>query len=93
MKFLLWEITIEPYRLAKIQWILFKLFGIKLKKNPCGHTKSAYGYFCHQPFKMKYCDVINEGKRHEVICKCCGHSHMSSNTYIDPYNDESWLQF
>ena len=45
MKFLLWEIRIEPYRLAKIQWILFKIFGYKPKKNPCGHTKSANGYY------------------------------------------------
>ena len=32
MKFLLWEIRIEPYRLAKIQWMLFKIFGYRPKK-------------------------------------------------------------
>ena len=62
MKFLLWEIKIEPYRLAKIQWILFKIFGYKPKKYPCGHTKSANGYYCHQPFDLKHCKVINEEK-------------------------------
>lgn len=93
MKFLLWKVTIEPYRLAKIQWILFKLFGIKPKKNPCGHTKSTTGYFCHQPLNLKYCDIINEENRHEVICKCCGHTHMSSSDYINPYDNNEWLEF
>lgn len=91
MKFLLWKISIEPYRLAKIQWLLFKLFNIKVKKDPCGHTKSAHGYYCHQPFDYKYCDIINDGDRHEVICKCCGHTRIVSNQYIDPNNKEDWL--
>lgn len=93
MKFLLWKVTIEPGRLAKIQWLLFKLFGIKPKKNPCGHTKHAGGYYCHQPLHMKYCDVINEGKNYRVVCKCCGHSHIESNAYIDPYSEEEWVKF
>lgn len=91
MKILLWEIHLEPNRLAKIQWFLFKVFGIKQKKNPCGHTKHARGYYCHQPYKFKYCDVINEDKKHEVVCKCCGHTRMSSSHYIDPNNDDNWL--
>ena len=91
MKFLLWKITIEPYRLAKVQWLLFKLFNVKVKKAPCGHTESAHGYYCHQPFDIKYCEVINDGDRHEIVCKCCGHTRVMSSSYIDPYNDEEWL--
>lgn len=90
MKVLLWKITIEPYRLAKIQWLLFKIFKYKPKK-PCGHTRTTYGYYCHQPFDLKHCKVINNGKQHKIICKCCGHSHMISNQYIDPYDKEQWF--
>lgn len=93
MKFLLWKITIEPYRLAKIQWLLFKVFNIKSKRNPCGHTKSSIGYYCHQPFDLNHCNVINEGKVHRVICKCCGHRRMDSNCYINPYDDKEWIDF
>ena len=92
MKFLLWEIRMEPYRLAKIQWILFKLFGYKPKKYPCGHTKSTNGYYCHQPLNIKYCDIINNGDIHKVVCKCCGHSRIESNSYINPYNNEGWIE-
>ena len=92
MKFLLCEIKIEPYRLAKIQWVLFKLFGYR-PKNPCGHTKSTNGYYCHRPLHMKYCDVINAGDVHKVVCKCCGHSHIESSSYINPYDDEEWIAF
>ena len=91
MKFLLWKITIEPYRLAKVQWLLFKLFNIKVKKETGGHTKSSQGYYCHQPFDIKYCEVINDGDRHEIVCKCCGHTRVMSSSYIDPYNDEEWF--
>ena len=76
----------EPNCLAKIQWFLFKVFGIKQKQNPCGHTKHTRGYHCHQPYKSKYCDIINDGKRHEVVCKCCGCTRMNSSHYIDPNN-------
>ena len=93
MKFLLWEIRMEPYRLAKIQWMLFKIFGYRPKKNPCGHTKSTNGYYCHQPLNMKYCDIINDRDIHKVVCKCCGHLHIESNSYINPYNDEEWIEF
>lgn len=93
MKFLLFDIKIEPYRLAKIQWALFKLFGIKPKKYPCGHTKTAKCYYCHQPFDLKHCEVINKERTHEVVCKCCGHTHMSSSNYIDPYDDSNWMAF
>ena len=93
MKFLLWEVTIEPNRLARIQCVLFKLFGIKPKKDPCGHTKHARGFYCRQPLHLKYCDVINEEKNHRVVCKCCGHSRIESSSYIDPYNEEEWIKF
>ena len=91
MKFLLWEITIEPYRLAKIQWLLFKFFNISVKQNPCGHTKSSLGYYCHQPFDFEYCNVINDGDRHEVVCKCCGCTRVTSNQYINPNNKDEWF--
>ena len=81
MKFLI------PYRLAKIQWILFKLFGYRPKKKPCGHIKSSNGYYCHQPYDSKYCEVINDEKGAKVICKCCGHLRMMSSEYIDPNNN------
>lgn len=93
MKFLLWKITIEPYRLSKVQWLLFKLFSIKPKKNPCGHTKSARGYHCHQPFDLKHCEVINEENVHKVVCKCCGHTRMDSNCFIDENDASNWLTF
>lgn len=40
MKILLWEVHLEPNCLAKIQWFLFKVFGIKQKQNPCGQHKT-----------------------------------------------------
>jgi len=89
MNFLLWKITIEPYRFAKIQWLLFKLFGRK-PKNPCGHTKSTRGYYCHQPLNLRYCEVINEGTTHEIVCKCCGHTRITSSEFINPDNNEWW---
>ena len=62
MRFLLWEIKTDDDRLAKIQWILYKLFGIK-PKQPCGYTKSQYGFYCRQPFDLEHCYVINSGDR------------------------------
>lgn len=93
MKFLFWEIKTEPYRLAKIQWLLFKLFGIKPKKNPCGHTKSTFGYYCHQPLDIKHCEVINGENISKVICKCCGTTRMTSSSYIDPFSEKEWFNF
>lgn len=92
MKFLLWEVTTEPYGLAKIQWVLFKIFGIKPDK-PCGHTKSNRGYSCHQPLDLKHCNVINEGEIHKVVCKCCGTARMYSSCYINPHEEKSWIEF
>lgn len=78
---------------AKLQWILFRLFGIKSKKYPCGHTKSSSGYYCHQPLHMKYCDIINKEDIHKVVCKCCGRLRIESNVFINPYDDEEWIAF
>lgn len=83
MKFLLWEVHFEPSRLARVQWILFRLFK-RTPKNPCGHTQYTRGYCCHQPYDAKYCDVINTTDRHEVLCKCCGSVRMSANHNIRP---------
>lgn len=92
MRFLLWKIQLDECRYAKFQWLLFKLFG-KRPKAPCGHTKNAVGYYCHLPMNVKYCDIINDRKRHEVVCKCCGEIKMLSNSYIDPNDEDSWLSF
>lgn len=94
MNFLLWKITMEPYRLAKLQWLLFKLFNIK-PKDPCGHTKSTPGFFCHQPWDVKRCDVINKCKVHKIVCKCCGSTRISSSHYLDPNvaNAGEWFSF
>lgn len=93
MKILLWEIKLERNRYAKLQWTLFKLFGIK-PKNPCGCGKAtSYVRYCHLPMNVKYCDIINDGERHEVVCKCCGGIKMLSNSYIDPNDEDSWLSF
>ena len=92
MKFLLWEIKLEPYRLAKLQWVLFKLFGIKC--HSCGYIKPNYG-FCHQPWDVKRCDVINNDKDHRVVCKCCGATRIMSSQYLNP-NPKSfgeWYEF
>ena len=93
MKFLLWDIKVEPSRLAKVQWLLFKLFGIKQKKNACGSTKSSFGHYCRQPSDLKHCEVFKEGKFYRVKCKCCGHCHISSSEYIDPNDDSKWIKF
>lgn len=89
MRFLLWKIQLDECRYAKFQWLLFKLFG-KRPKSPCGHTKNVVGYCCHLPLKVKYCDVINNGDKHEVVCKCCGSRRMISSEYINPYGDKPW---
>ena len=93
MKILLWEIKIEPYRLAKLQWLLFKWFKIKSKYH-CGYIKQFNGY-CHQPWDVKYCDVINEGKTHHVVCKCCGHTRIMSSCYLNPNakSVDEWMEF
>ena len=72
---------------------IFKLFGIK-PKNPCGCGKAtSYARYCHLPMNVKYCDIINDRERHEVVCKCCGEIHMLSSSYIDPNDEDSWLSF
>lgn len=84
MNVLLWDVEVNPYKLAKLQWILFKFFGLRPKrKNSCGNTKQSVGFFCHLPFEKEFCDVINDGDIHKVVCKRCGCSRMSSNHYID----------
>ena len=47
---------------------------------------------CCQPFETKYCDVINEGKTHEVVCKVCGKTKIMSSSFIED-NDEEWIKF
>lgn len=89
MKILLWEIKREPYRCAKVSWLLYKLLGIK-RKYPCGRGKTENYLCCCQPLILKTSNVINEGERHEVICKVCGAIRISSNKYINTNDDNDW---
>lgn len=92
MKIGIWNINIDSKSLAKIQWTMYNLFKYK-PQNPCGHTKHSHGYYCHQPTDKKHCKVINKGKTHMVVCKCCGRVHIDSNSYIYPENVDEWFSF
>jgi len=91
MKFLIWEIRVNDYALAKIQWALYKTVGAK-PKDPCGHSKTQAGYWCRQPLDLKHCYVEkdHDGCGYVVKCKCCNSVKMSSNHYIDPTDDSAW---
>ena len=89
MKFLLWEIKVNNYRLANLQWVLFKLFNIRPVKQ-CGRTKNYKHLCCSQPIDAKHCYVINEEKLHEVRCKCCNATRIMSSTFIED-NEEVWM--
>lgn len=82
MKFLFWNIYLNKPAVANMQWLLFKWFGIH-RNIPCGRNKKD-SYLCCSLLPTKENSiVINEGDRHEVICRVCGSVHMSSNRYID----------
>lgn len=83
MDLLFWRINRNEQRIAKFQWFLYKWFRIK-RKYPCGQNKKSAFLYCALPMSKEHSYVINDGDRHEVICKVCGSLHMMSNEYINP---------
>lgn len=82
MKILLWEIYRNDNAFAKIQWYLYKFFGIK-RNIPCGRTKENSFLCCCLRQNKENSIVINEGDTHEIRCKVCGRLHMLSSRYVD----------
>ena len=78
------EIRIQrnPYFFAKVQWILFKLFGIK-RKCPCGRSKKENYLCCCQPYRKISERAYLSEDRKSIICKVCGSTRMSSNIPIE----------
>lgn len=76
------EIRIQrnPYFFAKVQWVLFKLFGIK-RKHSCGRSKKENYLCCCQPYLSERV-YLSEDKK-SIICKVCGSIKMSSNIPIE----------
>lgn len=83
MKFGLWQITITKNEtlFAKLEWLLFKWFGIR-RKYPCGRNKKSKYLCCSLVPNEQNSVIINEGKIHEIRCKVCGSVHMISNKQI-----------
>ena len=74
---------------AKVQWMLYKAFGIR-RKNPCGRTKRDSFLCCCQPkFDSEYCYLNKDGT--EAYCKCCGSIRMRSSRKIDLDSPE-WME-
>jgi len=94
MKFLIWEIRINDHALAKIQWALYKTFGIK-PKEPCGHSETRAGHWCRQPLDLKHCyvDKDDDGLGYVVKCRCCGSVKLLTNQYLDPTDDKLWAKW
>lgn len=86
MKILLWEIRISEEQLAKTQWLLFKLFGVR-PRLACGcYGKGLLHGPCYQPFEGKYVDIIKENDNlpYRAVCKCCGATRILSNHPLNP---------
>lgn len=64
---------------AKIEWFLYKHFGIK-RTIPCGQTKKYI--YCAQPTDEEHCYYSKEDKT-EVRCKCCNTVKIMSNRPIN----------
>lgn len=88
MKIGLWDIKKNESSFAKVEWLLFKWFGIR-RKYPCGRDKKTNYLCCSLAPDEENSVIINEGKLHEVRCKVCGELHMSSSTTINDL-DELW---
>lgn len=92
MKIGFWKIYRDISACAKIDWYLYKLFGLK-RKIPCGQTKKNAFMYCGLMPNKENSIVINEGNTHEVRCKVCGSVHIMSNHCINPDSDMSWVEF
>lgn len=93
MNFLLWRIDVIPERIAKIQRLLYRFFGIK-RKYPCGRNKETSYLCCMLHPNSENSIVINDEGTHEIRCRVCGSIHMMSNEYIDPDGlDDDWMGF
>lgn len=86
MKFGLWKIYKDECKFANIEWFLYKWFGIK-RKYPCGRGRKNKMMCCALKPTKENSMIINNGNIHEIRCKVCGQSHMSSNTFIESIDD------
>lgn len=91
MKFLFWRIIWDERSLTRLQWLLFKWFGIK-PTEPCGNTKYSHGYYCHQATDEEHCYLIHDSDEwaSEIRCKCCDTPKICSNHHKDFSDLLSW---
>jgi hypothetical protein len=73
----------NEYFFAKLQWLLFKKFGIK-RSIPCGRTEKDRYLCCCLPLEKEYV-YLNKDKT-KAYCKCCGSLRIMSNRPIDLNN-------
>lgn len=92
MKIGLWNVSRDISSFAKLQWFLYKHFGLK-RKIPCGQTKKNKHMYCGLMPNKENSIVINEGDIHEVRCKVCGSLRIMSSSYINPNDSMSWIEF
>ena len=73
---------IKMYRndeaLAKLHWIIFKLFKIK-RTTPCGRCKDEHYLCCMLDDTEKTCYLVYDEYGYEVRCKCCDAVKISGN--------------
>lgn len=81
------KIQRNPYFFANVQWILFKLFGIK-RTYPCGRSKKESYLCCCQPYKNIAKKVYLSEDKKSIICKVCGSIIMLSNEPIESIEKE-----
>ena len=70
----------NPYFFARVQWVLYKIFGIK-RSVPCGRRKGEKYLCCCQPSEDKRI-FFNEDHT-EAYCKVCNSIRAMSN---HPFN-------
>lgn len=74
----------NEYFFAKLQWILYKKFGIK-RSIPCGRTEKDKYLCCCQPIDSKHCYLSKDRKR--AFCKCCNSERILSSNPIENLDD------